>query len=162
MSAILKPSTGLRPMDENDLDQVMLIEEQTYQFPWTRSIFRDCMQVGYCCWVYETDDQVEAYGVMSSGAGEAHILTIVVQEQSRGQGLGKMMIKQLLDIAEHHHVNTVLLEVRPSNQVAIQLYQNLGFSEVGRRPGYYPAENGREDALIMAMPLTSNETDLFN
>lgn len=162
MSAILKPSTGLRPMNEEDLDQIMVIEEQTYQFPWTRGIFRDCLHVGYCCWVYEMDNAIEAYGVMSIGAGEAHILTVVVSEECRGQGLGRMMIKQLLVIAEHHNVKTVLLEVRPSNRVAIQLYENLGFSEVGLRPGYYPAEDGREDAMIMAMPLTRNETDIFN
>ena len=161
MNAILKPRLGIRPMTEDDLEKVIAIEEQTYQFPWTPGIFRDCLHVGYCCWVYESDDDVEVYGVMSIGAGEAHILTIVVREESRGQGLGKLMLGHLLEIAEHHKVTTVLLEVRPSNKVAIQLYRNSGFNEVGLRPNYYPADDGREDALIMALPISKNEIDIF-
>lgn len=151
MSAILKPHLGLRPMQEDDLETIMAIEHDTYRFPWTRGIFRDCMHVGYSCWVFESDVGIEAYGVMSMGAGEAHILTVVVYAFSRGKGLGKMMMLHLLHLAKARKVHTVLLEVRPSNKVAINLYHDLGFNEVGLRPNYYPAENGREDALIMAM-----------
>ena len=161
MSAILKPRAGIRPMTEEDLDAVMDIEKETYQFPWTRGIFRDCLHVGYCCWIYESENDVEAYGVMSTGAGEAHILTIVVKAASRGQGLGKMMLDHLLKIAERHKVVNVLLEVRPSNKIAVQLYRNTGFNEVGTRPNYYPAEDGREDALIMALPISKNEHEIF-
>lgn len=154
MSAVLKPATGLRPMHEDDLDAVMAIEQATYQFPWTRGIFRDCMHVGYCCWVFEDNGDIEAYAVMSIGAGEAHLLTVVVDPKSRGKGLGKMLVTHLLDIASTHGAETVLLEVRPTNHIAVQLYQNLGFNEVGLRPNYYPAPNGREDALIMALTMS--------
>ena len=151
MSAILKPHIGLRPMQEDDLETIMNIEQDTYRFPWTRGIFHDCLHVGYSCWVYESEGGIEAYGVMSLGAGEAHILTIVVYAFSRGKGLGKMMMQHLLHIAKSYKVQTVLLEVRPSNKAAIRLYHSLGFNEVGIRPNYYPAEKGREDALIMAL-----------
>ena len=154
MSAVLKQATGLRPMREEDLDGVMAIEQATYQFPWTRGIFRDCLHVGYCCWVFEEDDAITAYAVMSIGAGEAHLLTVVVDPKNRGKGLGKMLVTHLLNIASAHGAETVLLEVRPTNHVAIQLYQNLGFNEVGLRPNYYPAPNGREDALIMAFTIS--------
>ena len=156
MSAILQPRAGIRPMTEDDLDDVMDIEEETYQFPWTRGIFRDCLHVGYCCWVYASEETIDAYGIMSVGAGEAHILTIVVREGHRGQGLGRMMLEHLLRIAERYKVSAVLLEVRPSNAIAVKLYQDAGFNEVGLRPGYYPAEDGREDALIMALPISDN------
>jgi ribosomal-protein-alanine N-acetyltransferase len=138
-------------MQEDDLETIMGIEQDTYRFPWTRGIFRDCLHVGYSCWVYESEAGIEAYGVMSLGAGEAHILTIVVYAFSRGKGLGKMMMQHLLHLAKSRKVHTVLLEVRPSNKVAIRLYHNLGFNEVGIRPNYYPADQGREDALIMAL-----------
>lgn len=151
MSAILKPHIGLRPMHEDDLETIMSIEKDTYRFPWTRGIFRDCLTVGYSCWVYESEAGIEAYGVMSMGAGEAHILTLVVYAFSRGKGLGKMMLQHLLHLAKSHKAHAVLLEVRPSNKVAINLYHDLGFNEVGIRPNYYPAEHGREDALIMAL-----------
>lgn len=151
MSAILKPHIGLRPMREDDLETVISIEKDTYRYPWTRGIFRDCLNVGYSCWVYESESGIEAYGVMSLGAGEAHILTIVVYAFSRGKGIGKVMLSHLLHLAKGHKVQTVLLEVRPSNKVAIKLYHSLGFNEVGIRPNYYPADQGREDALIMAL-----------
>lgn len=138
-------------MREDDLETIMSIEQDTYRYPWTRGIFQDCLHVGYSCWVYESEAGIEAYGVMSMGAGEAHILTIVVYAFSRGKGLGKMMMMHLLHIARSYKVNSVLLEVRPSNKAAINLYHSLGFNEVGIRPNYYPAEHGREDALIMAL-----------
>lgn len=153
MSAVIKPAIGLRHMTEDDLETVMTIERETYPFPWTFGIFHDCMHVGYSCWVYELDNEIEAYAVMSVGADEAHILTLVVRENSRGQGLGRMMLQFLKDTAVQYKADTLLLEVRPSNDVALQLYRSFGFNDLAVRPNYYPAESGREDALIMAMSI---------
>jgi len=153
MSAVITPRNGLRQMVEDDLETVVKIESASYPFPWTFGIFHDCLHVGYTCRVYEIDNEVVAYAVMSIGAGEAHILTLVVREDCRKSGLGNMFMKNMLLIAKQHHVETMLLEVRPSNLNAIRLYRTLGFNELGVRPDYYPAENGREDALIMALHL---------
>ncbi len=151
MSAVITPRNGLRQMTEDDLEAVAAIESASYPFPWTLGIFRDCLQVGYSCRVYEIDNDVVAYAVMSIGAGEAHILTLVVREDCRNSGLGSMFMQHMLNIAKQHRVETMLLEVRPSNPSAIRLYRKLGFNELGVRPDYYPAENGREDAIIMAL-----------
>ncbi|MGD9385547.1 MAG: ribosomal protein S18-alanine N-acetyltransferase [Thioalkalispiraceae bacterium] len=153
MSAVLKAIDGIRPMTEEDLAQVLAIERATYRFPWTLGIFHDCLHVGYCCWVYEQNDEIEAYAVMSVGADEAHILTIVVKEGSRGQGIGRMILSFLKDIAVQHKADTLLLEVRPTNEIAVNLYRSFGFNDLAIRPNYYPSENGREDALIMAMSI---------
>lgn len=154
MSAVLKPGIDLRPMTLDDIDCVTEIEIATYEFPWTRGIFHDCLQVGYCCWVYENNEDILAYGVMSVAADEAHILTIVVAEPARRNGLGAGMLKNLLMIARQRNAATVILEVRPTNDAAINLYQHTGFSEVGVRKGYYPdSNNQREDALVMALDL---------
>ena len=152
MSAVLKPNAvRLRPMLDVDLDAVNAIEQATYDFPWTRGIFQDCMRVGYSCWVLEEGDQVLAYGIMSVGGGEAHILTIVVDEEYRGHGLGRKLLRHLISLARQRGVDTVFLEVRPSNLAAIKLYHSLGFSEIGIRKDYYPSEKGREDALVMGL-----------
>ncbi|MBI3562567.1 MAG: ribosomal protein S18-alanine N-acetyltransferase [Gammaproteobacteria bacterium] len=153
MSAVLQPQFVLRPMLSTDLEAIVLIEESSYDFPWSYGIFRDCLQVGYSCWVYEVNHRVIAYGVMSQGAGEAHILTLVVREDYRGQGIGRLLLSHLLTLAGQCEVDTVLLEVRPSNHVAISLYQSMGFNEVGVRLNYYPALRGRENAMIMALAL---------
>lgn len=158
MSAVLQPATGLRKMTEDDLETVIQIEAASYVFPWTRGIFRDCLHVGYNCWVYEIDSEVVAYVVMSIAAGEAHILTLVVREDCRNRGLATLFIRQMKKIAKHHRADIMLLEVRPSNLAAINLYRKLGFNDLGTRPNYYPAENGREDAIIMAMYLDTEIT----
>lgn len=154
MSAMLESASGrFRSMTEADLPQIMEIERRAYPYPWTPGILRDCLRVGYACWVYEVDAVIHAYGVMSVAAGEAHILNLCVRTESQGQGLGGKMLTQLIALARRHGADTLLLEVRPSNLPALRLYQRQGFNEVGTRKNYYPAEQGREDALILALAL---------
>ena len=151
MSAILKQTgTYLRPMKEADLALIMRIERRAYEYPWSEGIFRDCLRVGYHCWVYVQGGMIEAYGVMSIGAGEAHILNLCVNPESQRQGLGRKVLAHLLGQALRLKADTALLEVRPSNHAALALYRSMGFNEVGVRKEYYPAGNGREDALILA------------
>ena len=143
----------LRPMVESDLCSVVNIESEAYSFPWSESIFRDCLRVGYCCLVLELQKVVEAYGIMSVAAGESHLLNLCVHPKGQGKGFGGRLLTQLLMVAREHHARTIMLEVRPSNPTAIRLYHGLGFNEVGIRRAYYPSESGREDALIFAMEL---------
>lgn len=153
MSAVLKPRISLRPMLEEDLPAVLEIEQAAYEFPWSENVFRDCLRVGYCCWVLERDAHIQAYGIMSVGVGESHILNLCVRPEAQGQGLGSTMLHYLLDLARRHRADTAFLEVRPSNGAALRLYNRAGFTEVGMRRRYYPATDGREDALILAKSL---------
>jgi [ribosomal protein S18]-alanine N-acetyltransferase len=154
MSAMVNaPGGQFRPMSEADLADIMDIERRAYPYPWTQGILRDCIRVGYTCWLYEIEGVIHAYGVMSVAAGEAHVLNLCVRPESQGQGLGSKMLEQLIALARRHGADTLLLEVRPSNLAAVNLYQTMGFNEVGARKNYYPAEQGREDALIFALAL---------
>ena len=154
MSAVLKlPGFGLRQMTEDDLRAVMQIEAAAYDFPWSEGIFRDCLRVGYGCWIYAENNEIVAYGVISNAIGECHILNICVKPNRQGRGLGRRMLRRLLRIAAQFDADTAILEVRPSNTRAIALYLSEGFNEVGRRKAYYPANGGREDALILARSL---------
>jgi len=154
VSAILaSPGTTIRPLTLADLDAVMEIESRAYDFPWTQGIFRDCLRVGYCCWCCENDGIIQGYGVMSAAAGESHILNLTVRPELQRQGIGSMLLKHFLHLARRHGADTLMLEVRPSNRKAISLYEKLGFNEIGVRRNYYPAEDGREDALLLALSL---------
>ena len=98
------------------------------------------------------------YGVLSIAADEAHLLNLCSAPGQQGQGLGQRMLQALLKIAGGHGAQRVFLEVRPSNRRAVALYERSGFNEIGRRPRYYPAiNNGREDAIVMAMELLGAE-----
>lgn len=146
-----------RPMVLEDVDAIMAIEKQIYKHPWTEGIFRDCIRVGYYGWVYEQDNTIQAYGLISVAANEAHILNLCVAPVFQGQGLGKKMLYKLLDVAEICEVRSIFLEVRVSNEVAINLYENTGFNQLGVRKDYYPAENGKEDALVFGKELHLDE-----
>jgi len=142
---------SFRVMQEADLPQVLAIERQVYEFPWTEGILRDCIRIGYYCCVSEADGGILAYGILSSGGGESHILNLCVHPVARRQGLGFALLHTLMDQARRREADCILLEVRPSNRGALGLYQKAGFNEIGVRKAYYPARKGREDALIYAL-----------
>ncbi len=143
----------LRRMRTADLPQVLAIENANYKFPWCQEVFEDCLRVNYSCWVCEESDKVLGFSILSIAVGEAHILNINVDPAEQGQGIGRMMLENLIAVARSKDAETVFLEVRPSNSVAIALYESMGFNEIGLRKGYYPAEHGREDALMLALEL---------
>jgi len=154
MSAVLKPPVpDFRPMRPVDLVPVVAIEQAAYPFPWSDGIFRDCLRVGYCCWVVEQESAVIGYGIMQVVARESHILNLCVHPAYHRQGFGRALLARLLDLARDHRADTVLLEVRPTNEAAIALYTRVGFNEVGVRRSYYPGHKGKEDALILARSL---------
>lgn len=143
-------------MTEADLDTVLAIEGLSYDFPWTRGIFSDCLQAGHCCRLLIDNGRIIGYSVMSTGAGEAHVLNVCVHPAQRQQGWGRYLLRQLVVEAARRQADLLLLEVRISNQSAIRLYDSLGFNEIGLRRNYYPSKQGREDALLMALQLISD------
>ncbi|HEX6398627.1 MAG TPA: ribosomal protein S18-alanine N-acetyltransferase [Steroidobacteraceae bacterium] len=149
------PEVQIRPMMEIDLGEVAVIEQKSYAFPWSENIFRDCLRVGYTCRALDLAGQIIGYGVMSLGAGEAHILNVCVREQFRSVGFGRRLLEHLLERAAAAGVAEAFLEVRPSNLSAIRLYQHLGFEQIGIRRGYYQAPDGREDAIVLKRELTA-------
>jgi len=143
----------LRPMEAGDLPRVAALERESYVFPWSDQIFADCLRVGYHCVVVDTSAGVAGYGVLSMGAGEAHVLNLCVAEAFRRHGIGRGLLLALLTHARDRGVRDAFLEVRRSNRAAIALYHQLGFECVGTRRGYYQAHEGREDALVYRLEL---------
>ncbi len=149
----IEPIAAFRPMLLDDVPRIMEIELASYDFPWTGGIFRDCIRVGYNCWVYEINNNIQAYGLISVAANEAHVLNICVAPEYRGQGIGRKMLRKLLEVAESKRVDSVFLEVRESNTAALTLYDQEGFNRIGLRKAYYPSEEGRENGLVFAKAL---------
>jgi [ribosomal protein S18]-alanine N-acetyltransferase len=148
----------VRPMSDADVAEVIGIERASYQFPWTEGIFHDCLRVAYLCRVALQGQRIVGYAVMSVGAGEAHILNLCVRDDSRRTGVGRSLIRHLLDAAEDAGMTEVFLEVRPSNDIAMLLYQSMGFAQIGTRRGYYQAMGGREDAAVLRLKLADRKT----
>jgi ribosomal-protein-alanine N-acetyltransferase len=159
MAAVVKPVIQVRGMRADDLATVSAMENASYDFPWSAGIFTDCVKAGHPCWVLCVDQDIAGYGILSMGAGEAHVLNLCIGPDFRGRGLGRHLLGRLLDIARWNGAERVFLEVRPSNPLAKTLYESVGFNEIGRRPRYYPAKNGREDAIVMALDMAAGRIE---
>lgn len=153
MSAQLKQSPPIRPMSLTDLDAVMSIEGEIYPFPWTRGNFGDSIISGYHCLVLEQAGCVIGYGVMMIGPDEAHMLNLSIAATWQRLGWGGMLLQHFIGLARQHRAQRMFLEVRQSNPGAVRLYAKAGFSQIAMRKDYYPATNGREDAVVMELML---------
>lgn len=140
-------------MTEDDVDIVVAAEQRIYPFPWTRGNFADSLAAGYSCWLCREGTHLTGYAVMMVVVGEAHLLNISIVPERQGQGIGAGFLSHLFSVARTHGAQRMLLEVRPSNRSGLALYRRFAFSEIGRRRGYYPAREGREEAIVMARDL---------
>ena len=147
--------SNTRPMRYSDLHDVQLIEQQVYEYPWSRTIMSDCIRTGYICRIIEVDFELVGYGFLSFAAGESHLLNLSISPQHQGKKLGRVMLERLLKEAVKNSVGCTYLEVRPSNTSAVALYKSHGFNQIGIRKGYYPTADGREDALVLSINLAT-------
>jgi ribosomal-protein-alanine N-acetyltransferase len=146
-------SSEVRRMQLADLPDVLRNERLGYMHPWTEGIFRDCLRNGQECWLLMSSNLNVGHGILSIAAGESHLLNVCVHPDFQGHGFGRILVEHILERARAGKASTIFLEVRPSNVAACELYDKLGFNEVGVRENYYPSKVGREDALVLAKEL---------
>lgn len=153
MNAVLKTQHQFRAMRMADLDAIMAIEPQIYPYPWTRGNFSDSLNSGYTAETLLRDEEIIGYSLMMLVLDEAHLLNLSVAKTYQKQGLGRALLEHMVDVARSKQMANIFLEVRQSNLSAIALYENMGFNEMAIRRKYYPADNGREDAVLMGLAL---------
>jgi ribosomal-protein-alanine N-acetyltransferase len=141
------------PMTESDLDAVAEAEGRIHAFPWTRGNFADSLTAGHDAWLALEDGRFTAYGVMLQVLDEVHLLNISVLPELQRSGRGSALLIWLCDLARTRGARRMLLEVRPGNLSGRGFYKRHGYAEIGRRHGYYPAHEGREDAIVMERAL---------
>jgi ribosomal-protein-alanine N-acetyltransferase len=146
-------------MRPEDLDEVLTIERASFGMPWSRGAFLYEIQQNRAarCWVMRDGSRLVAYLCLWEIADEVHITNIAVAPASRRRGLGRTLLRGVLDDARARRLRLVVLEVRPSNTEALGLYESFGFRVVGRRRGYY-YDTG-EDALVMELTLAAGTVE---
>jgi ribosomal-protein-alanine N-acetyltransferase len=142
-------TVGLRAMTAADLPRVLELEEELFApDTWTAAMYRDELSRPdtrrYL--VAENGSGVVGYGGLIAYDDEAHIATLGVAATRQGEGIGALLLDTLLAEADRRSP-VVLLEVRADNDVAQALYRARGFSEIGRRRGYYQPSG--TDAVVM-------------
>ena len=147
MSGIHLPAEFF-PMNERDLDDVAALEASLQAFPWSRGNFADSISGGHSVWVLRIGGQLVGFSIVMSVLDEAHLLNIGIARHYHGQGYGARLLRHAMQCARDGGALKLFLEVRPSNDRAVALYRHFGFRQIGLRKAYYPALDGREDALI--------------
>ncbi|WP_153109800.1 ribosomal protein S18-alanine N-acetyltransferase [Propionivibrio limicola] len=158
MPGAIELPVEILPMSATDIDDVFAIELGVCPFPWGPGNFKDCLQSGYSCRVCRIGGELVGYFVVMLAVDDAHLLTIGVADKWQGKGFGARLLRHAMHVGREQGAQTFLLEVRPSNAKAVSLYRHFGFKQIGVRRNYYPAENGREDALVMTYPLAELTT----
>ena len=159
MSSLFAESSALfadiewRPLRPVDVDAVAIIERGAHLAPWSAGNFSDALAAGYAMLIAQFGSDLLGYGVLMLAPGEAQLLNLTVAPQFRRKGIGRAIMRRMLDDARRSGATQCFLEVRMSNTGAVQLYLAEGFAPVARRPSYYPATKGREDALVMRAEL---------
>jgi len=143
----------MRPMTLEDVDKVLGIEQAVQAYPWTRGNFADALGCGYVCRVDELDGEIRGFAVLMPVLDEAELLNIGVAAARQRKGLGRAMLREMLEFAREKNMLRVFLEVRASNTAALALYRSAGFVEIGLRRGYYRNAGGGDDAITMAYRL---------
>jgi ribosomal-protein-alanine N-acetyltransferase len=140
-------------MQVDDLAEVMKIESDVYPHPWTHGNFLDSLYSGYEMWVARDSNGIlSGYLLLMIMVDEAHLLNIAVRRDVQGTGIGRLLLDHAVTLTRERNLNSILLEVRPSNGHAVDVYERYGFVGIATRRGYYPAaENRREDAIVMRL-----------
>ena len=143
------------PMLPSDVDEVHALECSVFPHPWSRTNFTDSLASGYDAWtVRDADGALAGYYLLMYAVDEAHLLDVAVAAGRQRQGLGRYLLDRIGARAKEQGMESILLEVRPSNERALAVYHRYGYREIGRRKGYYPAHAGlREDAIVMRIAL---------
>nr|WP_324260145.1 ribosomal protein S18-alanine N-acetyltransferase [Cellvibrio fontiphilus] len=142
----------LRELSDDDVATVMSLERSAHSHPWRQSSFEDCLKGRQKCWLAESNNVLVGYVVFAHGGGDAELLNLAVAPAFQRKGIAQCLLEFALTSIVGK-ADMLFLEVRVSNQKAIDLYAKMGFFELGNRKNYYPTLNGREDALLMALQL---------
>ncbi|MBD3754923.1 MAG: ribosomal protein S18-alanine N-acetyltransferase [Gammaproteobacteria bacterium] len=153
----------LRNMQESDLDWVLQIEQQAYDFPWSRQGFENSLDQGLNYIFCNADGEDIGYACVLTVLDEAHLLNLCIAPKFQGRGLGKQALQKLQGKLKESDFNIMFLEVRVSNDAALKVYERCGFNRDGVRPNYYSCHEWdeakgalietKEDAILMSCPL---------
>ncbi len=138
-----------RKADLSDLDEVYSNECSSYPTPWTRKMLRDCLIGEYSFFVLLDEKVIIGHIVFQEVMDEIQLHNLCVSPNFQKRGLGHQCLDFLFEFAKAKQLMQLILEVRVSNSIAINLYAARGFRHIGIRKDYYQSQLGKEDALVM-------------
>lgn len=154
----------VRAMLQSDIDTVYAVELAAHRAPWSSDILSDCVLVGYDCRILEIDNgkgfEIASYIISRYNDTSCHVLNLCVAPALQGKGHGPCLLQHVIDSPARSVVDTIILEVRPSNQHALHVYQKMGFEQVATKRDYYRDDNGVEDAVVLQKKIQTSRSQL--
>lgn len=150
----LNQSLQLINLEPTDVDQMTLIEARAHSHPMSKNILADCFGPLYrVLGLKHLDGSLFGFAIIQQIIDEVTLLDICITPEQQGQGYGRLLLNAIIDFVSTSDAVVLMLEVRESNLAARELYQQVGFVETGRRRGYYPLVDGKEDAILMDLAI---------
>ena len=148
-------NTTFKPVHQDIVEQLMVIELACHPHPWSEKTFRSCISGRYFGDYLTIDNSIVGFYVGEFILGEATLMDICVTPEQQGKSYGKALLLQFFAHCKTLVTKSIFLEVRAKNISAQMLYINQGFTEISRRTGYYPSNTGfgYEDAIVMSKKL---------
>ncbi|MCI5851349.1 MAG: ribosomal protein S18-alanine N-acetyltransferase [Sutterellaceae bacterium] len=144
-------SVQVRDMLPGDLSEVLAIERQVFDTPWTIDFFLSCVRDGSRCRLLEVDGKPGGYCILHQVRDRAEIYTLAVSPPLQGHGFGRLLLRDAISGARDGAASSVVLEVRPGNTRAVNLYESEGFTDLSRIADYFENSDGTtEDARVMS------------
>jgi ribosomal-protein-alanine N-acetyltransferase len=138
---------------KEDLGGIVKIENKCHLTPWTNKNFIDSHDAKNLFKVLKDETDIIGYYIALFASDECELLNITVKSELQKNGFGELMLKDLFNECRNAKIMNIFLEVRRSNLLAIRLYKNNGFNEIGIRNNYYQNRGGKEDAILMGLAI---------
>ena len=138
---------------KEDLDEVVKIENSCHLTPWTHKNFTDSYDAKNLFKVLKNKTNIIGYYIALFASDDCELLNITVKPEIQKKGFGQLMLRDIFDECRKANIANIFLEARRSNALAIRLYENNGFNEVGVRSNYYQNKDGKEDAILMGLAI---------
>lgn len=133
----------IEEMNLSHLDCIKDILETDFDDFWNYNVFKNELNNKNCKFIIaKINNKIVGFAGISIVIDTADITNIVVKKSFRGNGISHILLGHIINIAKQHNCNTINLEVNCNNSIAIKLYKNLGFIQVGLRKNYYDGQDG--------------------
>lgn len=140
-------------INDCQLDEILAIEQACHSHPWSKALLASCLTERYFSEFASVSTHMIGFYIADYIAGEVTLMDICIAPACQGKGYGKKLLDRFILQAKQKQAEQIFLEVRASNIAAQKLYLSAGFSQIAQRKGYYPTEDGHEDAIIMQLIL---------
>ena len=148
-------NTTIRTLQKNDIPALTKLVASAMPNPWLEKTFHDCTKKNYYGWVLEQYNEIFGFVIILLHFSVCELMNIAIQPEYQRKGYAKRLLRHAINFAKSKHAEKVFLEVRRSNNAAINLSQEFCAVKIGVRKNYFANDTDGEDAIVFKIGLES-------